>query len=501
MAEIAGADAFNLNRAGCDVKLERKWLGPLYPLLDLLAAETAFFTAVLLRYGSFYPIPPFFSPLSYLFYAVLVIAFYLPVLWAFRTGRERLPSVPGLFKSVFVLAVLVNILPFYFQDFAFSRIVFLSFCGFAFFYGLLWRFVFHLVIETAWGTLLIRERVLLAARAGRLADLAESLENSSSGRFEIVALAGESAAGINESSEVKSQVVGSLDQVPQLALDYAVDVVFLDPEGINPRRWLSLAETLAADGIGMRLLSGLELDPPLLVDSGPIAPSETVDLLAEPIDGFQALIKRAMDILVSLALLIATSPLFLVLTLAIKALSKGPVLYRQERVGKHGMVFDVYKLRTMVQDAERDTGPVWSSSDDKRIIPGIGHFLRRTGLDELPQFWNVLTGKMSLVGPRPERPYFFDSYPELYRGRLTVRPGLTGLAQVNCRNTTSVHRKVRYDLYYIRNYSPGLDIEILWTTSVMLVLQEAKALFGRAGKNGPDHPVAAGREEQNGPGA
>ena len=101
--------------------------------------------------------------------------------WAFRTGRERMPSVPGLFKSVFVLAVLVNILPFYFQDFAFSRIVFLSFCGFAFFYGLLWRFVFHLVIETAWGTLLIRERVLLAARAGRLADLAESLENSSAG--------------------------------------------------------------------------------------------------------------------------------------------------------------------------------------------------------------------------------------------------------------------------------------------------------------------------------
>jgi exopolysaccharide biosynthesis polyprenyl glycosylphosphotransferase len=481
------------------VKLERKWLGLLYPLLDLLAAEIAFFTAVILRYGSFYPIPPFFAPLSYLFYAVLIIALYLPVLWAFRTGRDRVPSVLGLFKSVFVLSVLVNILPFYFRDYAFSRIVFLSFCVLAFFYGLLWRFVFHLVIDTAWGTLLIRERVLLAARAGHLADLAESLENTSAGRFEIVALACEREAEIEESWVVESKAVGNLDQVPQLASDYAVDVVFLDPEGINPRRWLGLAETLAADGIGMRLLSGLELETPLVIDSSPIAPAETVDLLAGPIEGFQALIKRSMDILISLLLLIASSPLIVAIILAIKASSKGPVLYRQERVGKHGIVFSVYKLRTMVHEAERDTGPVWSSGDDRRIIPGIGHFLRRTGLDELPQFWNVLTGKMSLVGPRPERAYFFESYPELYRGRLAVRPGLTGLAQVSCRDTTSVHQKVRYDLYYIRNYSLGLDIEILWTTSVMLVLQEANALFRRTGKSEPDRQATIEQEQENGP--
>ena len=478
------------------MKLERKWLGLLYPVLDLLVAEAAFFSAILLRYGSFYPIPPFFAPISYLFYALLIIALYLPVLWAFRTGRERVPSVLGLFKSVFVLSVLVNVLPFYFRDYAFSRIVFLSFCVFASFYGLLWRFVFHLVIDTAWGTLLIRERVLLAARAGRLAQLAESLENSSAGRFEIVALACEGVAETKENTEVESKAIGQLDQVPQLASDYAVDVVFIDPEGINPRQWLSLAETLAANGIGMRLLSGQEPGPPLVVDSGPIAPAETVDLLAEPIEGFQALIKRSIDIAISLGLLIVASPLILAITLAIKATSRGPVLYRQERVGKHGVVFNVYKLRTMVHEAERDTGPVWSGSDDKRIIPGIGHFLRRTGLDELPQFWNVLTGKMSLVGPRPERAYFFDSYPELYRGRLAVRPGLTGLAQVSCRHTTSVNQKVRYDLYYIRNYSLGLDIEILWTTSVMLVLQEWNALFGRTGKNETGRQVSSEQGEK-----
>ncbi len=483
------------------MKLERKWLGLLYPVLDLLVAEAAFFTAIFLRYGSFYPIPPFFAPLSYLFYALLIIALYLPVLWAFRTGRERVPSVLGLFKSVFVLSVLVNVLPFYFRDYAFSRIVFLSFCVFAFFYGLLWRFVFHLVIDTAWGTLLIRERVLLAARAGRLAQLAQSLENSSAGRFEIVALACEGVAETKENTEVKSKAIGQLDQVPQLASDYAVDVVFIDPEGINPRQWLSLAETLAANGIGMRLLSGQEPGPPLVVDSGPIAPAETVDLLAEPIEGFQALIKRSIDIAISLGLLIVASPLILAITLAIKATSRGPVLYRQERVGKHGVVFNVYKLRTMVHQAERDTGPVWSGSDDKRIIPGIGHFLRRTGLDELPQFWNVLTGKMSLVGPRPERAYFFDSYPELYRGRLAVRPGLTGLAQVSCRHTTSVNQKVRYDLYYIRNYSLGLDIEILWTTSVMLVLQEWNALFGRTGKSEPGRQVSSEQGEKRKPDA
>ena len=460
--------------------LQRKWLGTFWYLADLLAAEGAFFTAIYLRYGELYPIPPYFSGFSYPFYSALLVLLYLPVLWGFRVGRERLPTVSGLFKSVFVLAVLVNVLPFYFKGYAFSRYVFLILCGLSFLYGLLWRFVVQLVLDRPWCARLIRERVILAAGAGRLRELAASLESGSAGRFEIVALAADGHEQSSEETRLEARPVVPFDKTAELASDYGVDVVFLDPEGINPARWLSLAETLAGRGIGMRLLSGLEFNPPLVVGSGPISAAETVEFVAGPITGFQALVKRALDIAVSLAVLVLASPLMLLIVLAIRLKSRGPVIYAQERVGRHGLTFEIYKFRTMIHGAERETGPVWSRGDDRRIVPGIGHFLRRTGLDELPQFWNVLTGKMSLVGPRPERAYFFDTYPELYRGRLAVRPGLTGLAQVSCRQTTSVTQKVRHDLYYIRNYSLALDIEILWQTSVMLVVQEWNALF-RAG--------------------
>jgi lipopolysaccharide/colanic/teichoic acid biosynthesis glycosyltransferase len=227
-----------------------------------------------------------------------------------------------------------------------------------------------------------------------------------------------------------------------------------------------------------------------------------LEILAEPIGGFQALVKRMLDIAVSVLVLMAAAPLLLAIALAIKLKSPGPVIYSQERVGREGVVFNLYKFRSMVAGAERATGPVWSSAEDARIIPGIGHFIRRTGLDELPQFWNVLNGRMSLVGPRPERAYFFDSYPELYRGRLTVRPGLTGLAQVSCRPTRQVEEKVSQDLCYIRNYSIGLDLEILWRTSVMLVRDEWRALFGRRRQDAAKSPADAALKEEKeaGPG-
>lgn len=482
-------------------------MGIAYAAVDLAAAEAAFFAAVLLRYHTLYPIPPFFNSYSYLFYALLLILLYVPVLYAVGVNRERVPSVQGLFKSVFLLSVLVTILAFYFRDFAFSRIAFLSFCALTFIFGLLWRFVFQLALgkpSLAW---LVRERVLLAARAERLPALAAALEKSSAGRFEIKALAAEgkkspdTARILTESGlGGLEEGIGAFDEVPKLAVQAGVDVVFIDPEGMEPERWLSLARNLAAKGIGLRLLFGLEPDLPLGLSPGTLETGEALEYLVGPIGGFQALAKRFIDIAVSVVVLIAALPLMLVIALLIKLSSPGPVIYSQERVGRDGVVFNLHKFRSMVHEAERTTGPVWSSTDDKRVIPGIGSFIRRTGLDELPQFWNVLRGKMSLVGPRPERAYFFDSYPELYRGRLAVRPGLTGLAQVNCRNTTSVELKVRHDLYYIHNYSLGLDLEILWRTSVMLVFQEWRAIFCGKKETEPETPASAlEKKDRQGP--
>jgi exopolysaccharide biosynthesis polyprenyl glycosylphosphotransferase len=158
-----------------------------------------------------------------------------------------------------------------------------------------------------------------------------------------------------------------------------------------------------------------------------------------------------------------------VIALIIRLTSPGPALYRQERMGLDGRRFSVWKFRSMYVDAEQETGPVWASEDDPRCTP-IGRFLRRTSLDELPQLWNVLVGHMSLVGPRPERPFFVEQFKHRipqYMLRHKVKAGLTGWAQVNgWRGNTSLEKRIEYDLYYIENWSVTLDIKILWLTLV-----------------------------------
>ena len=182
-------------------------------------------------------------------------------------------------------------------------------------------------------------------------------------------------------------------------------------------------------------------------------------------------VKRAFDLAGAALLAIAASPLFLLAALAVRLSSAGPVLFRQERVGRALRPFKVAKLRTMRQDAERESGEILALRDDPRLTP-VGGFLRRYRLDELPQLWNVLVGEMSLVGPRPERPGFVRQHlagVPGYAERFAVLPGLTGLAQVNGEYHSTPENKLRYDLAYISNRSLWLDLSILVRT-VRIVL-------------------------------
>lgn len=190
---------------------------------------------------------------------------------------------------------------------------------------------------------------------------------------------------------------------------------------------------------------------------------------------FQALGKRLMDVSVALVGLIVGLPVLACLMLLIPATSPGSPFYVQERVGRHGRVFRLYKLRTMVADAEQHTGPVLATADDPRVTR-VGRLLRATRLDELPQLFNVLKGDMSIVGPRPERPEFvekFEAENPAYHYRHLVKPGLTGLAQVQGRYDTSAEDKLRFDLYYIRNYSLLLDLQILLQTIPVVLTPSA----------------------------
>jgi putative colanic acid biosysnthesis UDP-glucose lipid carrier transferase len=151
----------------------------------------------------------------------------------------------------------------------------------------------------------------------------------------------------------------------------------------------------------------------------------------------------------------------------VKLSSPGPVFYRQQRMGLNGKTFDMLKFRSMPVDAESGTGAVWAQPGERRATP-VGAFLRRTSLDELPQFINVLLGDMSVVGPRPERPVFIEEFKERvphYMLRHKVKAGITGWAQVNgWRGNTSIEKRIEYDLYYIQNWSLSLDLKIMWMT-------------------------------------
>jgi len=194
-----------------------------------------------------------------------------------------------------------------------------------------------------------------------------------------------------------------------------------------------------------------------------------IEVLPEPMQAWEQSLKRLMDFVVSLVVLVVGLPLWLLLGLIIRLTSHGPAIYRQRRIGQKGKEFTMYKFRTMRKDAEADTGPVWATEDDPRYT-AVGRWLRKTRLDEVPQFFNVLVGNMSLVGPRPERPFFVDKLAKeipLYSRRHRVKPGITGWAQVKWKYDSSledVQQKVKYDLFYIENMSLRRDLQILFRT-------------------------------------
>jgi lipopolysaccharide/colanic/teichoic acid biosynthesis glycosyltransferase len=203
----------------------------------------------------------------------------------------------------------------------------------------------------------------------------------------------------------------------------------------------------------------------------PVTDREAVASSVAKEDTWRDIYIRLVDILVASLAVVAVLPVCLLIAILIRISSPGSVIFRQQRVGKNGRFFTLLKFRTMVDDAEKNCGPVWAARNDPRVTC-LGHFLRTTRLDELPQLINVIKGDMSLVGPRPERPFFVRQYPVLQGSRLTVRPGLTGFAQIRSLYDLKPGHKVRYDKLYIRKRSVGLNLYILIQTFPVLIAKQ-----------------------------
>jgi Undecaprenyl-phosphate glucose phosphotransferase len=262
-------------------------------------------------------------------------------------------------------------------------------------------------------------------------------------------------------------ILGRFADLPDLIQKYNIAHVFiaLPMNRYNDAR--RVYDILSQTMVEVRLVADVPALAGVTLTTTNLDGLPVIGLRESPHFGLNVVIKRAMDMVLSLAALVVLSPLMLLIASLVKLTSPGPVFYRQERCGLHGGTFQMLKFRSMRVDAEQQTGAVWARKDDPRRT-WFGAFLRRTSLDELPQFINVLKGDMSLVGPRPERPIFIQQFRRTipnYMARHVVKAGITGWAQVHgWRGNTSLRKRVQYDLYYITHWTPWLDLRILWMT-------------------------------------
>ncbi len=262
-------------------------------------------------------------------------------------------------------------------------------------------------------------------------------------------------------------ILGTSTDLPVLIEKYKIEHVFIALPMSRYHEARHIFNTLSRSLVEVRLVTDLPTLAGLSLTTTSLDGLPVIGLRESPHFGLNILVKRAVDVVIALLALVLLAPLMLAIAAVIKLTSPGPVFYRQERCGLNGRAFDMLKFRSMRCDAEQQTGAVWARKDDPRRT-AFGAFLRRTSLDELPQFINVLKGDMSLVGPRPERPVFIQQFSKTipnYMARHCVKAGITGWAQVHgWRGNTSLRKRIQYDLYYITHWNPWLDIRIMWMT-------------------------------------
>jgi sugar transferase (PEP-CTERM system associated) len=311
-------------------------------------------------------------------------------------------------------------------------------------------------------------RVLILGSGPRARQLARDVEGEADGIFEVVGF-GE-PSGVSQAASLSVPFVGTIDQ---MARRLRAEVVVVAVE--DRRAGLPIDALLACRTRGIRVMSDVAFAEATLkrIPLDLLRPSA---LIFD--EGFRAssvtrTFKRALDLALAVVMLLACAPVMLVTAAAIACSDGLPALYSQERVGRGGRQYRIWKFRTMRRDAESN-GAVWATQDDPRVFP-LGRFLRKTRLDELPQLWNVLRGEMSFVGPRPERPVFVDELKRrwpLFTLRELVKPGLTGWAQLKYRYGSTMQeqaRKLEYDVYYIKNTSIFLDLVCLFHTAKIVL--------------------------------
>ncbi len=327
------------------------------------------------------------------------------------------------------------------------------------------------LIVSIWSRKQDRRKVLIVGTNDAARELLKEIERLPSYGLQVVGFVSEAEDWPTVRSFHGRPILGNRNQIVELARKHSIDEIIIAASNSWQEKLIDSITRLEQTPARISLIPSCYELMIGKVNQLRIYDIPLVEVVREPALDYQKVFKRLFDLCVASAVSILSLPLLPLIALLIKLTSRGPVLYRQTRVGVDKKTFDILKFRTMMPNAEKNTGPVLSDEKDERLTP-VGGLLRKFRLDELPQLFNILKGDMSLVGPRPERPCFIEFNLKKipgYSERFKVKPGLTGLAQVNGGYATSPENKLKYDLAYIYNQSLGLDLVILLETVRVII--------------------------------
>ena len=470
-------------------RLTRLLVG-LHVVTDSLLAMTAFGLAYVIRFETaVIPTPKGQPPFEQYLVLIPFIGLLVPLAFnlqgAYRLRRNR-TRVDDFFSALVsgVLVVVVGLLgTLYFQVYVaspaaraggayeVSRLVWMLFLFLCIGLTYTSRELVRLVMQRRFRAGLGLKRVLVAGTGELARHVADKVLEHGEYGYQIAGFVDDSA-GSDTIGYRGLPVLGQVSEAAELIQREQIDQLYVALPLEEHAKMLDLIEVANREGIEIKVVPDLLQVIALRARLEDLDGVPIININDIPLQGLNSLVKRIIDVSISSAALAALALPFGVIAAIIRLSSPGPVFYRQERMGLDRRPFMVLKFRSMSEDAERDTGPVWARENDPRRTPA-GRFLRRFSLDELPQFWNVLCGDMSLVGPRPERPFFVEQFRDRipkYMLRHKVKSGLTGWAQVNgWRGNTSIEKRIEYDLYYIEHWSVTLDFKILWLTVVRVL--------------------------------
>ena len=460
------------------IKNHQKTLNKIYVTIDLVLVVAAYALAYGFRFLWLGWIPIFYErPGTYLefkvymSYLIAILPGYLFIL--LTNGVYRPQRSSGRFLEILRIVkintmgmIYIMALLFLVKEINISRLFLVVFFLVNVFLELLYRLILRRTLRKLRKEGYNIKHVLLIGYSRTTEGLIDRMHSNPHWGYHVVGI-------LDDAMEVGTRykgvpVIGDLSELEQKLTEYTLDEINITMKMEDYTRLSEIVAICEKTGVHTKFLPDYQDIIPTIPYMEDLEGLPVVHIRKVPLSGeWNRFIKRTEDIVIgSLALLIAAIPMAIVAVI-IKCTSKGPIFYAQKRVGYHNKEFMMYKFRSMEVQEESKEKTAWTTFKDPRVTP-IGKFIRKTSIDELPQIWNVLKGDMSLVGPRPERPFYVEKFKEeipRYMVKHQVRPGMTGWAQVNgYRGDTSIRKRIDYDLYYIENWTLGFDILIMFLT-------------------------------------